>query len=134
MKNGIYAIYHGKEYTSGKNKNGKYILRSTDKKDMLDGFIECEPFYFRNISEAIVCYKYVMRDELERYYSVRTMAKYHGYTFEVISENENQISIVTMTGDYREWQRLDMNCIDNGVYQKWINKNEADIYLKKEDL
>jgi hypothetical protein len=31
-----------------------------------------------------------------------------------------------MIGDYRVWPSLGMDCIDKGVYQKWINKNEAD--------
>ncbi len=115
-------------------KNGKYVLRSTDKTDVMNGFIECEPFYFRNIGEAVVCYKYVGQDELESCYIVRTLAKYRGYTFEVISERENEIEIVTMTGNYKDWESLNMKCIDKGVYQKWINRNEAEIYLKKEEL
>ena len=35
------------------------------------------------------------------------------------------ISIVTMTGDYKIWEKLSMNLIDKGIYQKWINKDDA---------
>ena len=99
MKNGIFAVYHGKEYTSGKNQNGKYILRSTDRNDLMDGFQECEPFRFRNGKDLIVCYKYVEYNELEEYYSIRTIANYKGFEFQIVDEDKNKISIVTMVGD-----------------------------------
>ena len=38
-----------------------------------------------------------------------------------------------MIGDYRDWVRLGMKSIDIGVYQKWINKNEAEIKIVKEN-
>lgn len=134
MRNGFFSIYNGKEYSSGKDKNGKYILRSTNINDLTKGFHKCEPFYFSKSQELIVCYKYVERSEIEEYYSIRTMAKYQGYMFDVIEETENQILIVTMVGDYREWKRLGMECIDKGVYQKWIEKNGAEIIIRKEIL
>ena len=37
-------------------------------------------------------------------------------------------------GDYQEWIRLGMECIDKGMYQKWINKNEAEIEVLKEKI
>ena len=45
-----------------------------------------------------------------------------------------QILILTMNGDYQEWIRLGMECIDKGMYQKWINKNEAEIEVLKEKI
>jgi hypothetical protein len=39
-----------------------------------------------------------------------------------------------MTGDYRDWLNLGMVCIDKGVYQKWIQKDEAEIKIIKEEL
>ena len=42
--------------------------------------------------------------------------------------------ILTMNGDYQEWIRLGMECIDKGMYQKWINKNEAEIEVLKEKI
>ena len=35
-----------------------------------------------------------------------------------MEEKENRILIVTMTGDYWDWLKLGMECIDKGVYQK----------------
>ena len=51
-----------------------------------------------------------------------------------MDETEDKLSIVTMIGDYRDWVRLGMKSIDIGVYQKWINKNEAEVKIVKENL
>ena len=134
MKDGKFAIYLGKEYTSGKNKDGKIILRSTNLNDIENGFEPCEPFLYKNYMEEIVCLKLVNRLEVDDYYRLRTKAIYSGYEFEVTEEKENMISIVAMTGDYRDWLDLGMVCIDKGVYQKWIRKDEAEIKIIKEEL
>lgn len=134
MKNGIFAIYKGKEYSSGKSKDGRIILRSANKEDLKMDFVECEPFKYKNNQELIVCYKYVNELDIEKYYRVRTIAIYQNYEFEVVEETEDMISIVTMVGDYQEWIRLGMKPIDNGVYQKWVTKDESEIKIVKENL
>lgn len=129
-----FAVYLGKEYISGKNKEGKLILRSTNLEDIKNGFVPCEPFRYKNFSEQIVCLKFVNRSEVETYYKVSIKAKYAGYEFEVLEERDNEISIVAMTGNYRDWINLGMKCIDKGVYQKWISKKEAEIKIIKKEL
>ena len=57
-----------------------------------------------------------------------------GFEFRVMDETEDKLSIVTMIGDYRDWVRLGMKSIDIGVYQKWINKNEAEVKIVKENF
>ena len=54
-----------------------------------------------------------------------------GFEFEVVEEKEGEIFIVAITGDYRDWINLGMKCIDKGVYQKWIKKDEAEIKVIK---
>lgn len=134
MKDGKFAIYLGKAYMAGKNKDGKIILRSSNIGDVENGFVPCEPFIFRNYKEEIVCLKYVNRSEVEDYYALKTKAIYAGFEFDVVDETDEKISIVTMTGDYRNWLNLRMQCIDKGVYQKWIEKDEAEIEIVKEQL
>ena len=134
MKDGRFAVYMGKEYISGKNKEGKIILRSADIKDVENGFELCEPFTFKMCKEEIVCLKFVSRSDVEDYYKLRTIAIYAGFTFDVVEERDDKISIVAMKGDYRDWINLGMKCIDKGVYQKWINKEEAEIDIIKEQL
>ena len=57
-----------------------------------------------------------------------------GFEFRVMDETEDKLSIVAMGGDYREWVRLGMKFVERFVYQKWINKNEAEIKIVKENL
>ena len=106
MKDGEFAIYLGKEYSAGEIEKGKIVLRSTDIEDV----------------------------KITEYYRIRTMAIYKGFEFEIVEETEDKLSIVTMIGDYRDWVRLGMKSIDIGVYQKWINKNEAEVKIVKENL
>ena len=132
MKDGEFAIYLGKEYSAGKIEKGKIVLRSTDIEDVKNGFEPCKPFNIRYVEDKIVCMKYVNSSEITEYYILRTMAIYKGFEFEIVEETEDKLSIVTMIGDCREWKRLGMKCIERYVYQKWINKNEAEIKIVKE--
>lgn len=134
MKDGLYAVYLGKEYTSGKTRDGKIILRSDNERDVDKGFEPCEPFTFRKQANRIVCIKNVDRSEVDEYYRARTIARYEGHDFEVIDETDKEISIVAMAGDYRDWLNLGMKVIDKGVYQKWIPKEDAEIRVIKEPL
>jgi len=106
MKDGEFAIYLGKEYSAGEIEKGKIVLRSTDIEDV----------------------------KITEYYRIRTMAIYKGFEFEIVEETEDKLSIVTMIGDYRDWVRLGMKSIDIGVYQKWINKNETEVKIVKENF
>ena len=127
MKDGEFAIYLGKEYSA-------IVLRSTDIEDVKNGFEPCKPFNIKYIQDKIVCFKYVNSSEITEYYIIRSMAIYKGFEFEVVEETEDKLSIVTMIGDYRDWVRLGMKSIDIGVYQKWINKNEAEVKIVKENF
>lgn len=134
MKKGKFAIYKGKTYSSGYIEGKGILLRSTNIEDLKNGFEECEPFYYGKWKEKVVCIKYVERSQVEDYYKIRIYAIYKGYKFELVDEKDDKISIVAMTGDYRIWLSFGMQCIDKGVYQKWIDKNEAKILIKKEEL
>lgn len=128
MKNITFAKYNGIEYPAGIKADGKIVLRSKNIKDVDLGFSE------KVIGNNHIFVKYVTRDEIEKIYDKRITAVYRGYTFEVIEETEDMISIVTMVGDYQEWIRLGMKSIDNGVYQKWVTKGESEIKIVKENL
>ena len=134
MKDGKYAIYLGKEYSAGEIEKGKIVLRSTDIEDVKNGFEPCKPFNIKYIEDKIVCMKFVNSSEITEYYRIRTMAIYKGFEFEVVEETEDKLSIVAMGGDYREWVRLGMKFVERFVYQKWINKNEAEIKIVKKNF
>ena len=126
MRNITFAIYKGIEYSAGIKKDGRIVLRSEDDASKKEGFVEKE------IGNNRIYIKYVQKDEIEEIYDKKTYAVYEGYKFIVVDETEKQILILTMNGDYQEWIRLGMECIDKGMYQKWMNKNEAEIEVLKE--
>ncbi len=128
MRNTTFAIYNGSEYSAGIKADGSIVLRSNSISDENKGFWE------KRIGNNKVYIKYVQRNEVEEIYDKRFWATYKGYKFEVIDENAEQISIITMTGDYKNWLNLGMQCIDKGVYQKWINRDEAEMEIVKEQL
>ena len=137
MKSGYYAIYLGKEYSSTSINCGKIILRSTDFKDVKNGFEICEPFKYRNVDEDIVCMKHVEKDEVREYYYLRTYALYKGYKFYVLIEKDNQILIVatvSISSPAERWINLGMKMSDRDEYQKWISKDEAEIIIERENL
>lgn len=133
MKSGVFAIYQGKEFTSGIDRNGKVILRSTDIEDIDNEFEKCEPFKYRE-EKLVVCIKRVDPREIEKYYRIRTVADYCNFTFDVIDENEQEVSIIVSDGDYHSWLDLGMKCIDKGVYQKWVNKSEVKIRMVEKPI
>ena len=128
MENITFAIYKGIEYFAGIKKDGRIVLRSEDDASKKEGVVEKE------IGNNRIYIKYVQKDEIEEIYDKKTYAVYEGYKFIVVDETEKQILILTMNGDYQEWIRLGMECIDKGMYQKWINKNEAEIEVLKEKI
>ena len=134
MKDGEFAIYLGKEYSAGEIEKGKIVLRSTDIEDVKNGFEPCKPFNIKYIEDKIVCMKFVNSSEITEYYRIRTKAIYKGFEFQVDEETEDMLSIVAMGGDCRGWKRLGMKCIEKYVYQKWINKNEAEIKIVKKNF
>lgn len=128
MRNTTFAIYNGTEYSAAIKSDNSVVLRSTDIRDKKKGF-----FRKKNVRDKIYI-KYVQRDEIDEIYDKRLFAKYNGFDFRVIDETAQQISIVAMTGDYRNWINMGMQCIEKGVYQKWIDKSEAEIRIIKEQL
>jgi len=129
MKDTTTALYKGKEYSAGFKDDKIIILRSTDENDIKNGFEA------RHWSDSdIKCIKYVSREEINGIYDIVTTANYQGYSFEVIDADGDKILLCTMKLDYRICENLRMECIDKGVYQKWINKREAKIKVKKEML
>ena len=134
MKDGEYAIYLGKEYTSGKTKDGRLVLRSTDIIDVENGFEICKPFKYRWDLNDTVCLKFVNRNEVSDYYYLRTYALYKDYKFYVLDKNDYKILIVATSGDPQNWIKLGMTVLEKCIYGIWISKDEAEIIIEREDV
>ena len=143
IKNGRFCIYNGNEFKVNKDSDGNTIILTKNDKIIDSTFIDKygsgvyskkEGFVEKEIGNNRIYIKYVQKDEIAEIYDKKTYAVYEGYKFIVVDETEKQILILTMKGDYQEWIRLGMECIDKGMYQKWINKNEAEIEVLKEKI
>lgn len=119
MRNNIFAIYHGTEFAAGIKADGRIILRSERFTDELVGFEN------KKSADNTIYVKYVHQNDIEQIYKKQIEAIYKGYKFEVVETKGDMISIVTMTGDYKICEKFSMNLIDKGIYQKWINKDDA---------
>lgn len=125
-----FAVYNKKVYSADYVKGKGMLLRSNDVKD-----ISCNGFQrYDGYNKSIVAIKFVDRSEISEFYKIDIIAIYQGYKFEVMEEKENRVSIVTMTGDYRVWLKLGMKCIDKGVYQKWVNRDEVKLETVKKQI
>lgn len=130
MHDGYYAVYMGKEYSSNRIDD-KLVLRSESLEDLKKGFEECEPFIFYD-NKMVVCMKYVTPLEVEDFYEITTKVLCEGYEFGIGEKTDDEIEIVAMTGNYLDWLDMGMECIDKGVYAKWIKKSEAEFKVIKE--
>jgi hypothetical protein len=123
MRDGIFAMYKGTEYEAGASDDDSFTLRSHNIKDVIKGF---SPY------KGVVYVKDVNRSELDEIWRIRTYAEYKNYKFGVRKEDGDKILLSGTVGDYRFFESLGMDLVDQGVYQKWVNKSDiASIYEEK---
>ncbi|MDF2871092.1 MAG: hypothetical protein K0R05_2667 [Anaerocolumna sp.] len=113
MKDGIYAVYKGKEYEVGIKNDGTYTLRAYNILEVKNGFIPYRGIFVNNIQ----------KDDLEDIYDIETYAEYQGYKFRVIKEDKNNLLLHSLINDYRINRKLGLDMVDKGLYQKWVNKS-----------
>lgn len=128
MENITFALYKGKEYSAGLKKDGTIVLRSNDSQDLNNGF------HIKEIVSDRIFIKHVQRNEVEEIYDRRVYAIYAGFEFAVVREKDDMICIMSLGGNYKDWLNLGMECVDKGVYEKWIPKKEAKIKILKKTL
>jgi hypothetical protein len=127
MRNGVYAVYKGKEYEAGRSvESNVIVLRSYNPNDVSKGF---------SLYKGIVYVKRVQKSELEEVYRITTYAEYKGIKFQAIKEDGDKILLSGVIGDYRVFESLGMKMVDKGVYEKWVDKSDVTaIYEEKEPL
>lgn len=128
MGNGTFALYKGQEYSAGVKKDGTVVLRSYDNEDLNNGF------HKEVIGKEEIFIKYVHRDGVEEIYKRRVYVTYAGFEFLVVREKDDQICIMSLGGNYKDWLNLGMECVDKGIYEKWIPKQDAEIKIIKKTL
>lgn len=118
--NNTFATYKNKEYLARLSKTNQVILYSEDQEDIENNFSKRNEFdkYY---------YKYIDRSEIDNFYKKIQKVNYLGHEFLIINQIDDDILICTMTGDYRTWVDLGFQCVDKGVYQKWVEKKDLEI-------
>lgn len=82
----------------------------------------------------IFCPKYVEHSQLEDYYKITIYEMYKGDKFFILEEKDDKISITNWGGDYRVWLSLGIKYINKVEYQKWVDKNEAELLIERKEL
>ncbi len=117
MRNGIWALYNGKEFEIIEHGNNSYELFTKDSSMRNFGFVLDNTGHY--------C-KHVMRDEIQSAYEIRYFARYRGKEFPVFQEEENKVLIGSgghgpdIIKDYSFVQ------VDRFEYEKWVAKNEIE--------
>lgn len=117
MKNGLYAIYNGREYEAGVKEDGSITLRSNDSNDLKNGF---------TLYKNIIYIKRVKSNGVESIYSAITYADYNGCKCQVIKEIDDKLLLNAILGDYKIFVSLGFDMVDRGVYNKWVNAKDVE--------
>lgn len=115
MRRDIYGVYKGKEYRLVKKEDETFNLISNDPNDQGNGFT---PYH------QSVFLKNVDRLEIEDAYYIDTFCMYKGYRFQVAKERDGKVLI--HTGDRSLQQVFQLDMLELGVYEKWVDKKELD--------
>lgn len=123
MKSGIFAVYQGIEYKAGLDSN-IVTLRSYDSSDAERGF---------SLYKEMVYVKKVQKKEVDEVYSISTLALYQGFIFGVYKEEGEKLLL--FTDNYIVSEKLGLDMVDRGVYEKWVSKNDVtSVYEEKKSL
>lgn len=132
VKMGYYALYEGKEYSSAfPKKDGTIIIRSYNKEDLENGFIDISD---TNIFEK--CYKYVPIKDITELYDITTTAIYEGVEFGIRQEKEGMIYIITSsTTDAVEIiEKYRMERFDKFGYGMWVKIEDVELKVRKKNV
>lgn len=124
IKKGRYARFNGKEYKVYTNEDGSYDLVSHDPNDVNNGF-------FEQYSDTYV--KKVSVNEITSIHRIIPFAKYQGNRLDVNDQEKNgEIHLGTI--DATLAKKLDFERTDKYYYEKWIPKNEVEIFEERKEI
>lgn len=127
MRNGQFAIYNGEEYSAGMMNADEVVLCSSNPADIEKGFVT----YF-GYNKEVKYVKYVSKSEIMEFYSISLYTFYMGYKAYIMGEKDGNVAIVieNLLPDYAKKLKMD-RAIDNGIYEKWIKRQELEIFEEK---
>ncbi|QHZ45839.1 hypothetical protein [Bacillus sp. NSP9.1] len=115
MRNGIWALYKGKEYEVIKHDHDNYELFTKDPDTAQVGFeLDMTGYY---------C-KHVRRNEISSVYDIRFQAIMNGLEFPVFREEDNRVLLGSELHGPDVIKHYGFVQVDRFEYEKWVDKNE----------
>jgi hypothetical protein len=124
MRSGTYALYHNEEYELYRNGDNTINLVTDNPKSIKYGFIKSP---LSNRYRKTISVK-----EITSAYHIKTYGKYRGVEVNVRTEDEQ--SYLMGTPDADKAQLLALDRTDKYYYEKWVSKEEVEIFEVKEDI
>ena len=124
LRSGDFALYHNQEYELYENGDGTVNLVTDNPQSIEHGFIK-DPFSNR-------FEKTVNVQEVTNAYHIKTYGKYKNVEVNVRTEDEQ--SYLIGTPDAAKAQILNLDRIDKYFYEKWVLKDEVEIFEVKKAI
>jgi hypothetical protein len=118
IRNNVYTVFNGQEVELYKNEKGLYYLIFRGINNIENGFMPV------NVIENVFVRQCKINDEITNGYEVNTYAEYKSFTFQVDRADENRLRLTT--SEAQAYNELELEMIDRGWYEKWVNKNNID--------
>jgi hypothetical protein len=113
---GLYGIYHGREFLMFRVGEEHYRLISTNSSDCEDGFYPQDGVYKKTVN----------RNEITAAYRLKLVLTYHGYLFDLGQKQRNQVELVMANEDYGIARNLGMEMGESRHFVKWIAKKDVE--------
>jgi hypothetical protein len=124
LRSGDFALYHNQEYELYENGDDTVNLVTDNPQSIEHGFIK-DPFSNR-------FEKTVNVQEVTNAYHIKIYGKYKNAEVNVRTEDEH--SYLIGTPDAEKAQILNLDRIDKYFYEKWVPKDEVEIFEVKKAI
>jgi hypothetical protein len=111
MRDGFYAVWHGKEYEA--SPDGVQIRLYTGGPE--DGFTEAAPGRYVRVAAP---------QEIDHFAYVKIRCTWQGHPFQVLGEHEDWVRVEYTGGQTTVAEALGLDMFDRGVYQTWAPRGE----------
>jgi hypothetical protein len=118
IRNGEYCLYKNREYEFTRDMDGNLLIVSENPQMVKEGFI--------NKLKSCVYSKKVKSDELSNCYQVTTKGEIKGQIVNVSKQHKNKYYVGT--SNTKVAQKLGLERTDKYYYEKWVPKNEVEIF------
>lgn len=124
IRNGDYCLYKSREYEFTEDMDGYLVIISENPHMVKEGFTD-------KLRSGVYS-KVVKPGELSNCYQVTTKGKIKGEIFNVSKEDKDKYYIGT--SNTKVARKLGLERTDKYYYDKWVPKNEVEIFEDRKDI